>query len=134
MTQFDPNAGLTPDQPPAPPPSGPPQPPVQPAGFGYQQPGYPAPGYYPYTAAPGTNGFAIASLICAFLCWPLGLIFGIIARHQIRTNHEGGDGLALAGIILSAVFLVLTVLYLVLFAAFLHGVVVNNNIPFNTVP
>lgn len=115
MTQYDPGSGPDPVQPGAQPPSGPPAPPVQPVGYGYPQP------VYGYPVQRGTNGLAIASLICAFLCVPLGLIFGIVARNQIKTSGEGGDGLALAGIIVSSIFLVLTVLYFVLIAALLHS-------------
>ena len=74
-------------------------------GYGYPQQPY---GYPPRGAA--TNGFAIASLVCAFLCSPLGLIFGFVARSQIRQTGEAGDGLALAGIIVSAVFLIGTII------------------------
>lgn len=136
MTQYDPNAAGSPQQPPDQPPSGPPQAPIQPAGYGYPQQAYaqPASGY---PAQAGTNGFAIASIICAFLCVPLGLVFGIIARNQIKTSHEGGNGLALAGIIISAIFLVLIVLYIIAIFTFFHAVVsspgyfniYNNNIP-----
>ena len=80
---------------------------------GYAPPGYPPPGYpgYPgYPASQGTNGFAIASIICAFLCSPLGLVFGFIARSQIRQSRQSGDGLALAGIIISAVFLAISII------------------------
>jgi hypothetical protein len=57
---------------------------------------------------PRTNGLAIASLVCsiagvAFLALPavLGLIFGLVARSQIRQSNgmQTGDGMALAGII-----------------------------------
>jgi peptidyl-prolyl cis-trans isomerase B (cyclophilin B) len=58
----------------------------------------------------GTNGLAIASLVCAFLCSPLGLIFGLIAKSQIKSRGGGGDGLATAGIILSVVFLILGII------------------------
>jgi hypothetical protein len=80
--------------------------------YGGQQPPYgaPQPPYgYGYPQSRGTNGFAIASIVCAFLCTPLGLIFGFIARSQIKRTGEGGDGLALAGIIISAVFLVISI-------------------------
>jgi peptidyl-prolyl cis-trans isomerase B (cyclophilin B) len=92
------------------------QPPQYPWGHepGNQPPPYGA-GYSPasgvsYPQPRGTNGFAIASLVCAFLCSPLGLIFGFIARSQIRQTSEAGDGLALAGIIISLVFIVFTVI------------------------
>ena len=71
----------------------------------------PPPGYGYYGPPRGTNGFAIASLICAFVCAPLGLVFGIMARNQIRQSGEDGDGLALAGIIVSAVSLALVVVW-----------------------
>ena len=86
---------------------------------GYGQPGYPPPppGYPGYGASQGTNGFAIASIVCAFLCSPLGLIFGFIARSQIRQSRQGGDGLALAGIIISGVFLAISIIAWIALAA-----------------
>ena len=88
-----------------------------------QQPGYwappppptsgmplaPYPGAVPYApgAAQPTNGFAIASLVLSII-WLVGLgsllavIFGIVARRQIRASggRQGGDGLALAGLLI----------------------------------
>jgi hypothetical protein len=88
----------------APPPYGAPQ---------YGQP-YGAPTSYgtppQYQQPRGTNGFAIASLICAFLCSPLGLIFGLVAQSQIRQNGQPGGGLATAGIVLSIAFFVLGII------------------------
>ena len=72
--------------------------------YGYGQPlPYGAP-----AARKKTNGLAIASLVCScagilFLGVPgiLGIIFGFVARSQIRRSNgtQGGEGLALAGII-----------------------------------
>lgn len=82
----------TPDVPPGPPPPG------YPGAYGYGYPGYPV-------QAP-TNGFAIASLVLGILIifWGitsiLALVFGYIARKQIRERGEGGAGLAVAGIVL----------------------------------
>ena len=83
----------------APTPGGPPaQPPPSPGGYGYQgYPGYPMPR--------PTNGFAIASLVLGILwIWWFGsilaLIFGYVARKQIRERNESGNGLAIAGIVL----------------------------------
>ena len=103
-----------------PPPPGYGQPP--PPGYGqpppgYAPPGYPPPGYPGYPGSQGTNGFAIASLVCAFLCSPLGLIFGFIARSQIRQSRQSGDGLALAGIIISAVSIVAGIIFWIAVAA-----------------
>jgi hypothetical protein len=56
-----------------------------------------------------TNGFAIASLVLGILGWVpcgigsvLAIVFGFIARSQIRASggRQGGDGLAIAGLIL----------------------------------
>jgi hypothetical protein len=100
----------------------------------------PTPGASPYAhlAAPGTppfqgapyamprrnNGLAVASLVCScagvvpfFFGLPcvLGIVFGFVARSQIRRSGgaQGGEGLALAGIIvgfgLLAIFLVLVI-------------------------
>lgn len=54
-------------------------------------------------AAP-TNAFAIVALICAFVIPPVGLVFGIIAQRQIARTGEQGAGLALAAVIVSAIF------------------------------
>jgi hypothetical protein len=95
--------------PPEPPPYGAPpgwQPPP-PAGGGYPQYGHQS---YGYPAPGSTNGFAIASLVCAivlavvpFLGGGLGVIFGIIGTRQCARNGERGKGLAIAGIVIGAI-------------------------------
>jgi hypothetical protein len=106
-----PGSSPDPNQPPPPPAYGQPQPPpaygAPPPAYGQAQYGAPY-GGPPMTV--GTNGFAIASLICAFLCWPLGLIFGFIAKSQIKQRGQGGDGLATAGIIISFIWLALVII------------------------
>ena len=70
---------------------------------------------------PGTNGLAIAALVCGIVqftgFWLLGtipaIVCGHIARRQIRQTGEQGDGLALAGLILGWVGAALTVLAVV---------------------
>jgi hypothetical protein len=59
------------------------------------------------TSVTKTNGFAIASLGCGlaqFMFGPLAtipaIVFGYVARSQIRRTGEQGAGLALAGLIL----------------------------------
>jgi peptidyl-prolyl cis-trans isomerase B (cyclophilin B) len=71
------------------------------------------PPYPPYPPPRNTNGLAIASLVCAFLFFPLGIVFGHMSLSQIRKNHEGGHGLAIAGLVISYVVAVLTVLAVV---------------------
>jgi hypothetical protein len=69
----------------------------------YQQPygqGYPQQGYYP---AAQPSGKAIASLVLSLFGISLiGLILGYNARTEIRNSQGriGGDGMALAGIII----------------------------------
>ena len=82
----------------------PPVPPAGPPGQWYGAP--PAYGQYPYAAPPQrTNGLAIASMVLGILwIWWIGsilaLVFGYIARNQIKKRGDGGGGMALAGIIL----------------------------------
>ena len=66
---------------------------------------YGAPGGYPYAPPQRTNGMAIASMVLGILWiyWIgsiLALIFGYMARNQIRERGEGGAGMATAGIVL----------------------------------
>ncbi|NLD48641.1 MAG: DUF4190 domain-containing protein [Clostridiaceae bacterium] len=65
-----------------------------------------------------TNALAITSLVmgiatilCCGILSPFALIFGIIAKRQIRNSagQQKGDGMALAGIILGAVGLLIFV-------------------------
>jgi len=58
---------------------------------------------------------AIISLVLAFAFAPAGLILGFIARKQIKERGEGGAGLALAGIIISALQIVLGILAFIFF-------------------
>jgi hypothetical protein len=73
-----------------------------------QYPGAPQYGYggYPPPSA-GFNGFAIASFVCAFLCSILGLVFGFVALSQIKERNERGQGLAIAGIVISIVSIII---------------------------
>ncbi|KAA2264109.1 DUF4190 domain-containing protein [Solihabitans fulvus] len=57
---------------------------------------------------------AILALVFAFLAAPLGLVFGFIAKSQIKRTGEDGDGLATAGIIVGAVFTALWVLFMII--------------------
>ncbi len=115
----------TPTQPPAQPPMAAPPPP--PPNYGGQPPmaappppppnyggGAPVPGAVP----PGTNPLAIASIICSVvltcLCGfgsGIGLILGVIALNQIKKTGQAGRGLALAGIIVGAVVVALSIIY-----------------------
>lgn len=99
------------------------QPPQQPP-YGYaQQQGYPQ--QYAAPMATGTNGLAIASLVCAFVFWPAAIILGHMALSQIKKTGQEGHGLALAGTIIGYVAGGITLLvlcfYVVLFAVFVNS-------------
>ncbi len=82
----------------------------------------PVSGYYGYPGYPQprpTNGMAIASLVCAFLFAPLGIIFGHISLSQIKKTGEEGRGLAVAGLVISYLITVLTILVVVLSVVFI---------------
>lgn len=49
----------------------------------------------------GTNGLAIASMVLGLVGGSvLAVVFGHVARSQIRSTREDGDGLAVAGLVL----------------------------------
>jgi Domain of unknown function (DUF4190) len=107
-----------------PPPGSPPgyAPPMG-TGYGYG-PGGPQ---YAYVPVRRTNGLAIASLVCSIV-WLggvgslLAIIFGFIARSQIKRadDHQQGKGLALAGIIVGFLGIVTIGLVIVLGAVIVH--------------
>lgn len=89
----------------------------------------PMPGMMPfgYAQPPKTNGLAIASLVCSLLglatCAAtsiLGVIFGHLAKSQIKQSGEDGDSMALAGLIIGyiglAIFALIAIFYFGLIA------------------
>ena len=74
---------------------------------------------------PSTNGLAIASFVLGLVGWTVcigsivAIVLGFVARSQIRSSQgrQGGDGLALAGIILGFVALALILLFVIVSAA-----------------
>jgi len=67
-----------------------------------------------------TNGLAIASLACGlaqFVFGPLAtipaIVFGHVARHQIKRTGEQGAGVALAGLILGWATVILAIVLIV---------------------
>jgi hypothetical protein len=95
-------------------------------------PGYP--GYQGYQSMPmvaprQTNGMAVASLVCSCagiipfffgLTCVLGIIFGFVARSQIRRTNgvQQGSGLALAGIIVGFSLIALFIILLIILGSF----------------
>lgn len=97
--------------PPVPPPPGHGPPPgYEPAPYfgGYPPPAYPG-GYGPPGARPGTNGFAVASLVSSLtglLCCIgsiAGIVLGIVALSQVKQTRQGGHGMAVAGIVIGGI-------------------------------
>jgi hypothetical protein len=81
----------------------------------HEQPGYgyPQSGYQPQK----TNTMAILGLVFAFVFSPLGVVFSAIGLKQTKERREGGRGLALAGLILSIVFILIGIVVAVLMLA-----------------
>ena len=72
----------------------------------------------------GCNTFSILSIIFAFVFFPLGIIFGIIALIQIKKTGEKGTALAIAGIIY--VFVAIPLVWI-----FLRNDFWNSGVPIN---
>lgn len=89
---------------------------------------YTAPVYAPYSAQ--TNGMAIASLIFGIASWfvfpfiaaILAIIFGHVARGQIRRQGEQGGAMAIIGLILGYLNLALSMFGIVVLILFIIGV------------
>ena len=107
------------------PPSGPPgyAPPFD-SGYGYPQGGSP----YGYAPVGKTNGLAIAAMVCSFFFWIyglgaiLGIVFGFIARSQIKRSGgtQQGSGMALAGIIIGFGGIALGIILIIIIAVAVH--------------
>ncbi len=95
-----------------PPPPSPYPMPGEPSSFGAPgAPGMPGagPGFGQQRDDDKTNGMAIAAFVTGLLgcLGVLGLILGLIARRQIKEKGGKGGGLAMAGIVLSCLWLVI---------------------------
>ena len=83
----------------------------------------------PAARAPGTNGHAVVALVLGILGWTLipflgslgAIVFGHLARGQIRRQPQDGDGLALAGLILGWISVALWILGVLAFIVFFGG-------------
>jgi uncharacterized protein DUF4190 len=91
----------------------------------YAQPAY---GY-----GPRTNSLAIASLVTGILAWVacpllgaiLAIIFGHVARGQIKQSGEAGGGMAVAGLVLGYVNLAGTLLVGIVWVLFVAGAIIG---------
>lgn len=105
--------------------------PEMPAPYPYP-PAYPPYPPYPQYRPPQTNALAIASLICAFLFAPLGIVFGHLSLSQIKKSGEDGRGLAVAGLVIGYLITIGTILALIagaLFISWAAKVVRENTYP-----
>lgn len=75
-----------------------------------RQPPSPAADNYAQRGSQPTNGMAIAGFILAFLVPILGLIFSIIGSKKSKELDGQGKGLAVAGIVISALGILLGIL------------------------
>lgn len=64
--------------------------------------------------SPQQNRFAIAAIVLAFLCWPLGIVFGHLARRRDRYPSGAGAALAVVALVVSYSLGVATVVLLVI--------------------
>ncbi|RFS86934.1 DUF4190 domain-containing protein [Actinomadura spongiicola] len=106
------------------------QPPYDPYGYGSQDPyaqqySQPQSVQHHYYGSgppvpPRNNGMAIASMVlgivgvlsCGVLVFSIGaVIFGHVAQSQIKRTGEGGNGMAVTGLILGYLFFVIGLLY-----------------------
>jgi Domain of unknown function (DUF4190)/DUF1707 SHOCT-like domain len=78
------------------------------------------PGNYPGLVGRRTNSMAVASLVCGigqiffwFVAGIPAIVFGHIARRQIRETGEAGEGMALAGLIMGYLGVLLPLLIVV---------------------
>jgi hypothetical protein len=105
-----------------------------PADAGPPPPGYPmaGPAYYPSydpyqpVRPTGTNGKAIASLVCSavgLMCCGLtsivGVILGVIAMRETRRSGQDGHGLALAGTIIGGLAIAAWAVYMLIYVVLL---------------
>jgi len=101
------------------------------------QPQYSA-GYAPQYGAPTApnNSMAVVALvagICGFTVVPfigsiVAVITGHMARKQIRQTGEGGDGMAVAGLVMGWIVIALTILGTLAFFLFFAAVATSSSV------
>lgn len=92
-------------------------------GYGQapQQPYGQQPYGQPYAQQPAAypqdrwNGMALAGFVCSFIFSIVGLVLSIIGYNQTKKTGEKGKELALAGIIISGLSIVMTIVMIIAF-------------------
>lgn len=115
-------------------------PPVYPTPYppaaGYPYPPYTGDPYDPYRPLkpPGTNGKAIAALVCSlagllFCGLPsiAGIILGIVAMRETKRTGQDGFALAVAGLAIGTVIVVLMLLYVAFMVFIVSSGTSHNN-------
>lgn len=74
-----------------------------------------------------TNSLSVVGLIFAFLIPLLGFILSIVSLNQIKKNNEGGKGLAVAGIVLSSIFMFIGLILIFSLAAGINNATKNSS-------
>lgn len=115
------------------PPSPPPLPPYGPPHYGpphYGPPHYgPPPGYPPYPVRPPTSGWAIAALVFGVLGGVLiSVVAGVVALTKTKDGRQGGRGLAIAGLVLSACWVALLLAGVAAYLLIGRGMVLATNV------
>jgi hypothetical protein len=60
------------------------------------------------------NFTSVLALLCAFACWPAGIVLGYQARREARQTVDGDDRLAVLALAIAYVAAALTVAFIVL--------------------
>lgn len=68
-----------------------------------------------------TNAMAVAGFVCAFFMPLLGLIFSIIGLVKVKEYHSG-KGFAIAGIVISALIWLMSLVLILCYAFFLGSI------------
>jgi hypothetical protein len=103
------------------------------APMGAMPPPMPQVTYVQQIQTVSTNGLAIASMVLGivWVYWIgsiLALIFGFVARKQIRARGQKGEGMAIAGIVLGFVG-VATLILVIILAVAVHHTTYNYQTP-----
>jgi hypothetical protein len=85
--------------------------------------GHPAPYPYPHPPSGGTDGFSVAALVTGILGMAVvPVVLGIIGLVRVGRTGESGKGMAIAGIVLGAIWIVLWLVIILVGVAFLSEV------------
>lgn len=73
----------------------------------------------------GNNVEAILGLVLGFVFWPAGVILSILGIRRANNENGNGKGLAIAGLVISAIAGLISLLWLLLFGAAFSAIIDN---------